>query len=107
MLMVACRSPKPKMGVRLTPCLFGNVRESMGERLNLQICEFTGRKRALPEILLIGVRVAHWNLTPAERVRVPHRPFLCICRLGAEWYCSGLENRGPKGHGGSNPSDGV
>lgn len=28
--MVACRSPKPKMGVRLTPCLFGNVRESMG-----------------------------------------------------------------------------
>lgn len=27
--MVACRSPKPKMGVRLTPCLFGNVRESM------------------------------------------------------------------------------
>ena len=29
-LMVACRSPKPKMGVRLTPCLFGNVRESMG-----------------------------------------------------------------------------
>lgn len=29
-LMVACRSPKPKTGVRLTPCLFGNVRESMG-----------------------------------------------------------------------------
>ena len=53
--MVACRSPKPKMGVRLTPCLFGNVRESMGQRFNLQICEDTGRKRALPEILSIGV----------------------------------------------------
>lgn len=53
--MVACRSPKPKMGVRLTPCLFGNVCESMGQRLNLQICEDTGRKMALPKVLSIGV----------------------------------------------------
>ena len=66
--MVACRSPKPKMGVQLTPCLFGNVRESMGQRLNLQICEDTGRKRALPKKIL-GCRqaVRHSTLTAVSR----------------------------------------
>ena len=66
--MVACRSPKPKMGVRLTPCLFGNVCESMGQRLNLQICEDTGRKRALPRKTL-GCRqaVRHSTLTAVSR----------------------------------------
>ena len=73
--MVACRSPKPKMGVRLTPCLFGNVRESMGQRLNLQICDFTGRKRALPENIL-GCRqaVRHSTLTAASRQSESDQP---------------------------------
>lgn len=30
-----------------------------------------------------------------------------VCRLGAEWYRSGFENRGPDGRTGSSPVDGV